>query len=128
MGDGAIAVYAAVAQEGPVAANVFDAFEIDFTDQHFFFVVGAFDQNCAEWITQERPAPELEAGARRRVSAHVAGFVPNAVHDGNIHAIGDGMGALNRFPGIVLGGAVLLLLSGMPADRSRIEQHLRALQ
>ena len=39
---------------------------------------------------------------------------------------GDGMPALNGLPSLVLAGAVLLFLGRMPADRSGVEQNLRA--
>ena len=38
-GDGRIAVDAAVAQKGPVAANIFQVMQVDFAEQNFFFVV-----------------------------------------------------------------------------------------
>ena len=52
----------------------------------------------------------------------------HAIHHRHVHAVGDGVGALNGAPGIVLRLAELRFLRGMPADRGGIEQNLRALQ
>ena len=52
----------------------------------------------------------------------------DAVHDGDVDAVRDGVPALDGAPGVALGVAVLRLLLRMPADRGRVEEHDRALQ
>ena len=79
-------------------------------------------------IGDERSAPELQAFAGSFVAANIAGLEADAIRHGDINAIGDGVRALNGAPRIVLRLAVLRLLVGMPADRRRIEEHVRALQ
>src|SRR5208282_5014675 len=51
--DGRIGVDAAVAQEWPVAANVFQRFQIDVADQDFLTVVRGFGEHAAEWIAEK---------------------------------------------------------------------------
>src|SRR5690348_11946436 len=52
----------------------------------------------------------------------------DTIHGGDIHAVRNGVGALNRAPGIMLRFAELRFLRRMPADRRRIKKHLRPLQ
>src|SRR4029077_20799302 len=100
--DGRVAVDAAVAQEGPVAANVFELAQVDFGREDFFLIVRALRKNAAEGIGDKRSSPEFKTVARLRlVSAHVAGFKSDAVDDSDIHAVGYGVGAINCTPGIV---------------------------
>ena len=54
--------------------------------------------------------------------------MPDAVDGGDINAVGDGVGALDGLPRIILRRAELLFLRRVPADGRGIEQHLRALQ
>src|SRR6185503_10627704 len=67
--------------------------------------------------------PELETRA-----ALGRDLVAHAVHHRYVHAVRDGVPALDGAPGIALGHAVLRLLVGMPADGGRIEEDGRALQ
>src|SRR5437868_8956155 len=52
-GDLAVAVDAAVAQERPVAADVFDYASVNFTDQNFFVVVRGFGDDATERIAEK---------------------------------------------------------------------------
>ena len=54
--------------------------------------------------------------------------MPDAIHGSHVNAVGDGVGALDGPPRVVLRGAKLVLLRRVPADRRGIEQHLGALQ
>src|ERR1700693_4080894 len=63
--------------------------------------------------------PEFEAAFRRTLEA-------DAIHCGDEHAVRDGMGALNRAPGVELRRAEFLLLGRMPADCGRIENNIGA--
>src|SRR5262245_39222219 len=75
----------------------------------------------AEWITDERRAPELEA-------AVPGSLVSGAVDGRDVDAVGNRMSALDRSPGVVLLHAELGFLARVPADRRRIDERLGALQ
>ena len=83
---------------------------------------------AAERIAEERGAPELQPISRGGFAADVAGFVSYAIYDRHVDAVGDGVGALNGSPRVVLGLAELGFLRGMPADGRGIKQNLGALQ
>ena len=53
---------------------------------------------------------------------------PTRFTPGDIDAVGDGVGALDRLPGIVLRCAEFLFLCGVPADGGGIKEHFGALQ
>src|ERR1700722_3904529 len=88
----------------------------------------AFRDHPSKGIAEKRSAPKLKPLARCRLAAHVAGFKPYAVNHCHINAIGNGMSALNRAPGVMLSHSELSFLRGMPPNRRRIEQHRRTLQ
>src|SRR5260221_12202626 len=46
-GDGSVTVDTPVAQEGPVAANVFQFMKVHFAKQNLFLIVGSFSKNPA---------------------------------------------------------------------------------
>src|SRR5439155_21993952 len=50
-------------------------------------------------------------------------FESDAIDDGGIDAVGDGVAALNGFPGVKLRGAELRFFAGMPADAGGIKIH-----
>ncbi len=101
---------------------------IDFAEKNLFRVVRGLRDDAAEGIGEEAAAPELKARTLDAIAAHIPVLVANAVHPGNVDAVGNGVGALNRLPCIVLRCAELILLRRMPADGGGIEQHLGALQ
>src|SRR4051794_17833328 len=68
-----IGIDAAVAQEGPVTADLFNPARIAFDDEGLLAVVRALRQHLSERIGYERAAPELEPMLRRS-------FIPDAVH------------------------------------------------
>ncbi len=76
----------------------------------------------AKGIGDERVAPEFEA----RIAVLRFAFESNTIDDGGVDAVGDGVAALNRFPGVELGGAELGFFVRMPADAGGIENHIRA--
>src|SRR6266478_9878891 len=127
-GDGSVGVDAAIAQEGPIAANLFQMAQVNLAKQDFFFVMRCFCQHSTERIAEERSSPELESLAGSRIAADVAGLKAHSVHDTDIHPIGNRMRALNGAPGIVLCNAKLGLLRGMPPNGSWIEENGRSLQ
>src|SRR5580693_2504402 len=127
-GDGSVAVDAAVTQERPVAANVFEVVQVHFAEQNFFLVVRGFGEHTAEGIAEERASPEFEAFAGHGIAADVAGFEADAIHYAYIDAVRDGVCSLDGAPGVVLRLAEFSLLRGMPSDGGGVEQNGRALQ
>jgi hypothetical protein len=63
LGDGGVGVDAAVAEERPVAADIFEGLQVDVADQNFFAVVRGFDEDSAEGIAEEGCAPKFESVA-----------------------------------------------------------------
>src|SRR5262249_8786396 len=61
-------------------------------------------------------APKLQTTVRRAL-------VPDAIDGRDIHAIGNGMGALDQLPSLVLSDSEFRLLTRMPADCRRIEEN-----
>ncbi len=88
----------------------------------------SFSDDPPEGIGKKRAAPEFQALARRPVSPDVSELVPHAVHHAYENAVGNGMGALDGAPRVVLGRAELGFLLRMPADGRGIKQDARALQ
>ena len=52
-GDRSVAVDAAVAQEGPVAANVFQVMQVDLAKQNLFLIVGTLGEDTPEGVAKE---------------------------------------------------------------------------
>ena len=102
--------------------------KIYFCGQDFFPVVGTLRQDAAEWIGDEGASPEFQAGSLRFIAPNIASLEADPIHDAHVHPIGDRVGALNRFPGVVLGFAELRFLRRMPANGGRVEKQYRALQ
>lgn len=122
MGDGGVSVDSAVTEEWPVLALDFDFSEVNRNDEDFFFSFGSTGEDLARGVGYEALAPELDAVA-------ISGwdfFETDAVGGGDEAAIGDGMGALDGFPGVVLAFAELEFFSGVPADGSWVEENLSA--
>jgi len=118
-GDSAISIDAAVAEEGPVAANFFHLPGIAFDDQDLFPIMRCFGENAAEWVTDKRGAPEFETPIG-------GSFEADTIDGCDVNSIGNGVGALDGFPGVVLGSAELGFLRGMPADGGGVEQNVCA--
>ena len=91
-------------------------------------VVRRLRDDAAERIGEEAAAPEFEARPAGTIAADVAVLVADAIHARDVDAVGDGVGALNGLPGIVLRRAELVFLRRMPADGGGIEEDLGALQ
>ena len=120
--DATVSINAPVAQERPVAAHVFDAFDVDFADENLFSINRAFSDNDAEWVSDKRGAPELDARATRRI------LVADAIDCRDVDAISNRVSPLNGAPRIALLRAELILLVRMPADGRWIEKDVRAAQ
>src|SRR6185295_15132293 len=71
---------------------------------------------------------EFQAIASNGIATDVSGFMSHAIYDRDVHAVSDGMGALDSPPGVVLRLSELRFLRGMPSNRGGIEQDLGALQ
>src|SRR6266404_2688063 len=120
--DWRVRVDAAVAQKRPIAARVFAFRGIALNDENFFFVVRGFGENLPEGIGDKGIAPELQP----RIAFLRLAFKSHAIDDRSVDAVGDGMAALDRFPGIELCGAELRFFVRVPADAGWIKNHLRA--
>ncbi len=72
-GDAAVRIDAAIPQERPVAACVFEQLRIDFGDEDLFRVVRGLRDDAAEGVGDEGAAPELEA---RRLSGTSSSRMP----------------------------------------------------
>ena len=123
-------------------AGYFDEFGVEVGDEDLFFVVAGFCKDAAEGVGDEAAAPELDAGLWCVVAGavefdggrvavgggdfefDVAMLVTDAVDGAGEDSVGDGVGALGDLPGVVLGGAELLFLGGVPADCSWKEENL----
>jgi len=71
---------------------------------------------------QRRSCPELEAG----VTVGGVAFETDAIHDGDVHAVGDGVRALDGLPGVELRGANSAFSCGcqpMLVDRKSLARH-----
>src|SRR5580700_1400128 len=117
--DWGVGIDAAIAQKRPVAACFFDARGIAFDDEDFFLVGGTFGEDAAKWIGNEGMPPEFEA-------AFGSALEPDAIHSRDEHAVGDGVRALNRAPGVELRRAEFLFLRRMPANRRGIKNNVGA--
>ena len=98
LGDGRVGVDAAVAQERPVAARLFNQRPIDLAEQDLFGIVRGLGDDAAEGIGQKAAAPELEARPGGAIAQNVAVLEAHAVHGRHIDAVGDGVGALDGLP------------------------------
>src|SRR5271154_5294012 len=90
-----IGIDAAIAQERPIAPRLFLQLWIDFRDQNLFLVARGFFQEFAEGIGDEAATKKLDAVAGGAVDF----FEADAIGTGDVDAVGDGVRALNRFPG-----------------------------
>lgn len=113
-----VGIDAPIAQERPVAPNIFEMFHIDLRKKNLFFVDRTFYKHHTLWIGYEGRAPELDAW-----SCLVGFLMPDAINRGNVKAVGDCVTALHSLPCISLSLAVLFLLAGVPADSGWIEQN-----
>ena len=136
-GDALVGVYAAVAEEGPVAAGVLEELAVNLCDEDLFFVVGGLGDDAAEGVCDEGTAPEFEAGVRRvragaghedAVVIDVAVLLAYTVDRSDEDAVGDGVGALDGLPGGVLGFAELGFFRGVPADGGGEEESFGAFE
>jgi len=88
----------------------------------------SFGDDNAKRIAEVRASPEFEARAWGGLAADIAVFFPDAIDDGDENTVGNGVGALDGAPGIVLRFAELGFLCWVPADGGWVEQHVCALQ
>src|SRR5882724_9151013 len=127
-GDRSIGIDAAVTQEGPVAADIFEVSQVHFAEQDLFFVMRSFGDDATKRVTKEGSSPEFEAFSGNRIAADVPRFESHAIHHAYVDAVGDSVGPLDGSPRIVLRDTELGLLRRMPSDGGRIEQNACALQ
>lgn len=109
-GDALVGVDAAIAEEGPVAAGIFEEFEVYFGGEDFFLVVAGLGEDAAEGIGDEAAAPEFQARAfgalhGNAIVGYIALLEAYAVDGSDEDSVGDGVGSLHGLPGGVLGFA-----------------------
>ncbi len=85
-------------------------------------VARGLGEHDAERIARRTSRP------RTRCRRSARALVADAIDRRDVDAVGDGVRALDRLPGVVLRRAVLGLLARVPADGGRVEEDLRALQ
>src|SRR5271156_7150362 len=100
-----VGVDAAVAQEGPVAADLLDLREVAFGQQRFLGGGAGARDYFAEWIGDERVAPEFQLT-----------FDADAIYRRDEDAVGDRVAALDRLPRIDLLRAHFFGLAMPPSD------------
>src|SRR5690606_18773798 len=109
VGEVAVGVDAAIAEEGPPAAGLLADLGGDFGNQDFFLIAAGLGDDAAERIGHEGMAPEFKA-------AFFGPLMTNAVDGADEDAVGDGVGTLHGLPGADLGLAEFGLFTGVPAD------------
>lgn len=120
--NGLVGVNAPIPQERPMGAGDIDLVQIHAGQENFLAIRGGFGEEFAGRSGDEAAAPEFESVAPHRF------FMSNAVGGGHEAAIGNRVGALNSFPGGLLGSAVMLFFGRMPADGGGVEKDLGALE
>src|SRR5215471_6353980 len=126
--NGSVAVDAAVAEERPIAADIFHCLHIDLANQDLLAVVRGLRDHASEGVGEEGASPKFQASALCAVATNVSVLEADPVHYANVDAIGYGMCALDGSPRIMLSDAEFGLLRGMPSDGGRIKQYLRSLE
>jgi uncharacterized protein (TIGR00730 family) len=117
LGEVGVGIDTAVAEEmRPDAAEILDdAPKVEVVVEDFLVFGGGLGDDFAVGIGDERAAPELGS---------VVGAA--AVDGGEVAAVGDGVAALDGFPGAVLGLAESGFFLGQPADGGGVDEDLRA--
>src|SRR5688572_21636150 len=96
------------------------AAKVDFGHQDFRIALG-FGEEFALWAKHMAGTPEIDAcSIERRL------LMADAVARQDRQAVGNGMAAVAEDPGIALAVLLGLVVSGIPADRGRIEQQFGA--
>ncbi len=98
-----------------------DPAQVERRHQDLLLVGAGFGEELAGRPGDKALAPKLDA---------VAGqfFVADPVRDGDVASVGNGVAALDGFPGGVLQGSRRGLLRRMPPDGGRIKENLGALK
>src|SRR3954447_8100143 len=99
-----------------------------FADDELFLLVRGLCNKAAKRVSQKAAAPELQARSIGTIAQNVTVLMAHSIHGRHVDAVGDGMGALNGLPGVVLGRAEFFFLRRVPADGGGIKEHLRALK
>jgi len=92
---------------------------VAFDNENLFLVVRSLGNDQAKGIGNEGISPEVQTG----VAILRLAFEAHAIHDGGVNAVGDGVTALNGFPGVELRGAELRSFMRMPANTGGIKDH-----
>src|SRR5690606_30996147 len=123
LGELGVGIDAAVPKERPADPKRLHVVQIDLRDEDRLGIGRRADNDSAVRRGEKALPPELDAAAavRRRLEA-------DAIDGEHEAAVRDRVAPLYRLPRRVLPLAVLGLLLGMPTDRGRVDQELRAAQ
>ncbi len=80
------------------------------SDHDLFSIYRTFGNNFATWRSNKTLPPKLNSVATN------GGFVADAIRGCDITTIRNGVAALDRLPGRILGGAEFLFFRWMPTD------------
>src|SRR5205085_9178035 len=109
-------------QEVPVGPMSIDHAPIDPGHDNFFAIDRTLGDDFPIWSAKKALPPEFNSIAASRR------FMADSVGNCYITSIGDGVTALNCFPGGVLCLTKFFLLARVPPDRRRIENNFRSAQ
>src|SRR5690349_4758280 len=116
-----VGINAPIAQERPIAAGVFAFGRIAFNDENLLVAVGGFRNDLTERIGDKGITPKLQSG----IPILWMAFKADAIYHSGVHAVGNGVAALNRFPSFQLPRTELDFLVRVPTDAGGIKNHLR---
>ena len=116
-GNAAVGFNAAVTEERPDAAVVFQGLQVDVGIEDGFFGDGSLGNDLPVEVRDESLSPEFAVA-----------FGSDAVDGADIASVGDGVAALDGFPGAVLCFAEQGFFFGEPADGGGVEEDLGPFQ
>jgi len=100
-----------------VGAGLVDFAEVEFDDEGFFLCDAGFGEDFTGGAGDEALTPEFDAVADDF-------FVADAIGNSDVAAVGNGVAALDGFPGGMLSLAMFFFFRRMPADGGGIEENL----
>src|SRR5437016_1512954 len=108
--DSRVSIDASVAQKRPMRPMFVHAIPFHVGNHDLFSIYRTFGNDFATRRRNKALSPKLDSVAARRR------FVPDAIRGCDITTIRNGVAALDRLPGRILGGAEFLFFRWMPTD------------